>query len=168
MWLYSNAEPVRLLLRPRHAVLMIALPDLRPRPAEDVRRGVLEGVARRHRRGVTLHRETLRNAFHDRKRLDVAVATEPVEMLDDAQGLDERLRVVEHDLLRDADQGARGIRARRVDLDRLEFVAELESAVRDPPLDIRRPGDERVAVPESDRFAQPLRDVRPEPRHDAG
>ena len=67
----------------------------------------------------------------------------------------------------DADQFARGVFARRVDLDRLEFVAELEPAVRNPTLDVRRPGDQRFAVPEPDRLPKPLRYVGTEPRYDA-
>src|SRR5688572_7498970 len=164
VWCRSNTEPVTLLLRPRHALLMVALPDLRPWTAEDIGHSVLERLAGRHRRGMTLNRETLRNAFHDRKRF--VGAAEPVEVLDNAKRLHERFRIVQHDFRLDTAQLAVGVFARRVYLDGLEFVAELETAVRNPTLNIRRPGDQRFAVPEPDRLTEPLWHVGPEPRYD--
>jgi signal transduction histidine kinase len=63
------------------------------------------------------------------------------------------------------DEIAVGIAVRRVDLDRLHLVRELERRVDDPALDVRGPGDQRVAVPESDRLTVPprhlLAQVRP-------
>src|SRR5204863_584257 len=64
-----------------------------------------------------------------------------------------------------ADELAGAVLARRVDLDRLELAAELGTAVVDPALDVRRPADQRLAVPEADRVAVPLRDLGAEPRH---
>src|SRR5262245_46285076 len=65
----SETEPALLFLRPFHAFLVITLPDLCPWPAVNIRHSVLKYLARRHWRGVPLNRETLRDAFHDRKRI---------------------------------------------------------------------------------------------------
>src|SRR6185436_8056195 len=163
----SQPESARLLARPLHSLFVIALPDLRPRPAVDVGHAVLDDLPRRHRRRVAVDGEALRHALHDHERVALVVAALLVEVVHDAHGLDERFIVVEHDLLLEADERAARVLAGRVDLDRLQLVAELEPAVRDPALDVRRPGDQRVAVPEADRLAEPLRHVGPEARHDA-
>src|SRR5688572_32460441 len=115
---------------------------------------------------MAVHRVALRDALHDRKRLALVGFREPVEVLHDAERLRECLRIVEHDLLLETDDPA-PIGARRVDLDRLELVAELEPAMGDPALNVRRPRDQRVAVPEADRLAEPLGNVWSKARYHA-
>src|SRR5436190_19562086 len=61
----SQPEAPRLLARPLHAFLVIALPDLRPGPAVDVRHAVLDDLARRHRRRMPVDGKALRHALHD-------------------------------------------------------------------------------------------------------
>src|SRR5688572_28414587 len=163
----SQPESSRLLTRPLHAFLVIALPDLRPRPPINVRHAVLGDLTRRHRRRVAVDGKALRHALHDHERVAFAVVALFVEVVHDAHGLDERFRIVQHDLLLDAQERAGRVLARRIDLDRLHPVAELERAVRGPALNVRRTGDQGLAVPEADRLAEPLRHIGPEPRHDA-
>src|SRR5688500_8041356 len=139
----SKTEPIRSLFRTLHAFLVVTLPDLRPRAAEDIRHCVIECLAGRHRRGMAFDRKALRNALHDRERLALVGFADLIEVLDDADRLDECFRVVEDDFLFDADHLAAAVLARRVYLDGLELVAELEPAVRDPTLDVRRPGNQR-------------------------
>src|SRR5687768_15569441 len=126
----SQAKRARCFLGPLHSLLVVALPDLRPRTAEDVGERVLERLPRRHRRGMAVHRVALGNALHDRKRFVRVGAAEPVEVLDDAERLRERFRIVQHDLLLQTDDPA-SVLAWRIDLDRLELITELESSMRD-------------------------------------
>src|SRR6185503_7672321 len=163
----SQPESPRLLARPLHAFLVIALPDLRPRPAINVRHAILDDLTRRHRSRVAVNGKTLRDALHDYERVALVELPLLVEVVHDAHGFDERFVVVQHDLLLDAYERAAGILAGRVDLDRLQLVAELERAVRNPALDVRRPRDQGVPVPKADRLAEPLRHVGAEARNDS-
>src|SRR5687768_6292736 len=146
---------------------MVTLPNLRPRTSENVGHSIIERLPGRHRCRVAVDGKALRYAFHDRKRLAFVEIVLPVERVDDPHGIDERLVVVEHDLVLQPEELTRGVLARGVDLDRLEPVAEFETAVRNPALNVRGPSDQRLAVPEPDRVAEPLRDVGPEPRNGA-
>ena len=89
------------------------------------------------------------------------------EVAHDADRLDERLGIVEHGLVAETRELAVRVAIRRVDLHGLHLARELEQAVRRPALDVRRPGDERVVVPEADRLAVPARHVGADARHDA-
>src|SRR6186713_2772086 len=79
----SETKPIGRLLGPRHAGFVVALPDLCPWATEDVRRQVLDPLARRRRRRPTAYRETLRNALDDRKRVALVRRAQPVEVLHD-------------------------------------------------------------------------------------
>src|SRR5687767_14219404 len=149
----SQTEASLRLRRPRHPFLVIPLPDLRPWAAEDVGHAELYRLSWRNRRGMAVDRKALRHALHDRERLGVVPLLEPIQVLQDAKRRRKRLVVVQHRLLREADERAGSILPWRVDLDRLEPAAEFEPALRDPALNVRRPGDQRIAVPEADRFA---------------
>ncbi len=54
---------------------------------------------------------------------------------------------------------------RRIDLDRLQAIRELEIAVSLPPLNVRAPGDQDVPIPEPDCLAIPARHVLAKARH---
>ena len=81
-------------------------------------------------------------------------------------GLHQRLLVVEDRFVVQADELA-GFANRRVDLDRLHLARELELRVRLPALDVARPRDQHVFVPEADRLAIPTRHRGAEARHAA-
>src|SRR5215510_6160012 len=125
----APSEPERSpLLGALHSLLVIALPDLCPRASVDVGQRVLHGRAGRHRRRLAVDGKALRNALHDLERIALVELAALVEVLHDTDGLDERLVVVEHDLVLEAQELSARVLARRVDLDRLKLVAELESA----------------------------------------
>ena len=90
-----------------------------------------------------------------------------VQVADDPHRLNQRFWVVEHRLVYQTEKLSAGIAIRRVDLNRLHLVRVLERGVRFPSLDIGRPGDEDVTVPEADRLAIPARHVGAEPRDGA-
>ena len=94
----------------------------------------------------------------------VSSPLESLQVADDPDRLHERFGVVEDAFVVEPDYAAGGVAVRRVDLDRLQLVRELGIAVRLPALDVRRPGDQHVAVPEADRLAEPARHVRAEAR----
>src|SRR5688572_27661021 len=150
-----------------HAGLVMLLPDLPPGPAVHVRHLVLDGRARRDRRRAAVDRVELRQAFDERERIAGLDAAQALKVAHDAHGLNESLGVVEDTLVVQADDVAGGVAIRRVDLDRLQRVRELGIAVRLPALDVRCPRDQRVAVPEADRLAEPARHVGAEPRRRA-
>ena len=77
-----------------------------------------------------------------------------------AHRLHERFRVVDDRLVVETEELARGVARRREHLDGLEAVAPLPGRVLVPPLDVGRPGDQRVPVPEPDRVAVPLAPLR--------
>src|SRR5687767_6402261 len=67
---------------------------------------------------------------------------------------DEGLRIVKDRLVIETDEPAGGIESRLEGLDRFHLVAVLEIGVRQlPGLNVGGPGDERGAIPESDRLA---------------
>src|SRR6478609_1295743 len=148
-----------LLRRPLHALLVVLLPDLRPGSPIGIRQRVFECVTRRFRRGIAVHRKDVRHTLHHDQRLVFIEPAQPVPGLHDPDRVDISLLVIEHGLVPDTDQLATGILARCVDLDRLQLAAELAPAVRHPPLYVGSPGDQRLTVPETDGFAEPLRNV---------
>src|SRR5690606_19556316 len=150
-----------------HALLVVLLPDLRPRAAEHVRHLVPELRARRQRRRDAVHREQRLNAFDVRVRGARVERRALAKIADDPHRLGQGLRVVAHAVVLEARAVAVGVPLRRVDLDRLHLVRGLERAVRGPRLDVRRPGDQRVAVPEADRLAVPARHVGAQARYGA-
>src|SRR6185312_10541052 len=94
-------------------------------------------------------------------RIDVRVALVEVALLDeiahDAHRLHERLGIVEDRLVMQTEKLPGCVAIRRVYLDRLHLVRELEVAVGRPALDVRGPRNQRVAVPEADGLAVPAR-----------
>src|SRR5687768_15470063 len=80
-------------------------------------------------------------------------------MPEDAHGLLQRFAIVDDGFPIDAEQLARRVFHGSEYLDGLELVAELPRRVLRPRLHVRRVHDQRVAVPESDGVAVPLRNV---------
>src|SRR5690606_25447979 len=150
------------LRRPFHSLLVILLPDLRPGAAVHVGHLVGDYGARDGRAGEALHRKDRLHAFDERIRVAHLEAADALERPRHSDGLHERLGVVEDALVVEAHEAAAGVAPRRVDLDRLQLPREFGIAVYLPALDVRGPGDQRVAVPESDRVAVPARHFGPE------
>src|SRR6185369_12143216 len=78
---------------------------------------------------------------------------------DRANRLRQRLGIVEDGLVLDAREAPIGELARRPDLYELHLVAVFPARVREPPLHVGGPRDQRVSVPEADRLTQPARGV---------
>ena len=126
---------------------------------------VLDHRVRRYRRGDSVDGVNRLDA------LDVGIGSAFAEsagfreIANDADRLDQRLRVVEHRFVIEAHDLALSVALRRVDLDRLHLVGELERAVGRPRLDVRCPRDQGIAVPKPDRLAVPARHVRAKARN---
>src|SRR6188508_1463408 len=148
-----------LFLRLLHALFGVLLPHLRPRAAEHVRYFVFDDLPRRDGGSLALHRVKAGNAVDVLHRVTGVEPSESRIVAHDADGIDERLRVVEHSLVVERRDLAFGIADRCVDLHRLHLAGELEGAVCRPALDVGSPGDQYILVPEADRLAVPARDV---------
>src|SRR4029079_2087823 len=154
---------------PAHALLEILLPDMGPRAAEHVGHLELDLGARYERRVVTVDQVDRLDAVagHERRLALVIEFIDLYQVADDANRLRKRLVVVHHRFVGQADELA-VLADRRVHLDRLHLVRELELRVRLPALDVARPGDQHVLVPEPDGLAIPARHRGTEARNTAG
>src|SRR5688572_1075196 len=132
------------------------LPDARPAAVVELPHLALDGRAGRHLRApaVVADEDRLVAVFEVERRRLLEVAP-PREEADVAHRLDERLGVVEHRLVLETGEPPVGEASRRPDLDELHLVAVFPAAVREPPLDVGGPRDQRLAIPEPDGLAQP-------------
>src|SRR5262245_4202151 len=141
------------LLRPLHALLPVLLPDASPGPPVHVRHLELDRGAGRHRRRPALERKDRLHALDEGLRVALLESADPLDVADDAHRLDERFGVVQNRLVIETEERAVCVAVRRVDFDGLQAARVLEGSVSGPTLDIRGPGDEHIAIPETDRLA---------------
>src|SRR5687767_9608701 len=136
------------------ALLEILFPVLCPRPAEVIDPAGLTGKQLRRPAVGTIHDRTLHTALTEGEPgLRIVRSRPPVPRRDRMQRPNESFRIVERGL----DDQALSIRVRTDDFHGLHLVAVFEHGMRQrPALHIGRPGHERVAVPETGRFAVPL------------
>src|SRR5690606_7455912 len=141
--LLAEIEQVR-CFGPLHALLPVFLPDLRPGPAIHVGYLVLDDATGCHGRCRPLQWVDGLDAFDERHGIDLRIneVATLVHALDDADGINQRLRVIKNGFVADAGEPTLGVPQRRVDLDRLHLPGMLEGGVRRPGLDIGGPGDE--------------------------
>src|SRR5690606_13833891 len=146
-----------LFLGPFPALLEMLFPVLRPGAAEIVDVAFVEERELRRAAVRPVDDRALHTALDERVAvLRIVVRAYPIPRRDREQRPDEGFRIVERRL----DEEAVAVVPRPDHLDDLERVAELEHRVRQrPALHVRGPCDERVAVPEPDRLAVPLRDL---------
>src|SRR5690606_11556524 len=166
-YLLLEAEDI-LALRALHSLLDVLLPHSSPRSAVEVLDPILDHRPRRERRRAAVHDEKGLVAVREIVRLDVVEVALPGQEANAANGLHERFLVVEDRLVLEPEQLAGRVEPRRADLARLQLARVFPSRVREPPLDVRTPRDQRVAVPKTDRLAHPARHVGAETRHRAG
>src|SRR5688572_13130775 len=157
-WWPASPESAQIvsLGRPLHSALEVLFPDAGPWPVVQVPHRVLDRRPRRHlRAAAVLAGEDRLVAVLEVKRRPVLVVAPAREEADVAYRLDERVRIVEHGFVLQAGEPSVGEAPRRPDLDELHLVAVLPAAVREPALEVGRPRDQGLAVPEADGLAEP-------------
>ena len=149
-------------LGPFHVLLEMLFPDLCPWPIEHVRDPVLDDLPRRNRSRVSIDWVERPGAFRPSRGARPWPIPAGSSCATESAPARERLRIVNHRFPVEADELSSGITNGRQDLDRLETIAPFPARMLVPALNIGRPGDQRVPVPEPDGVPVPLRNVRPQ------
>src|SRR4029453_2396851 len=144
-----------LLRRPLHAFLVVFLPDLRPWAVVHIRHLVWNDGARDTRFGASVDWKDRLNALDEGVGFAGFESAVPLERADHSDWFNECFRIVKDAFVVQAEEFAGLVATGGVDFDGRRLARELRVAVHFPALDVRRPGDQRVSVPEADRVAVP-------------
>src|SRR4030095_15571515 len=155
----SLETEIQLPYGPVHVLLEVLFPDLGPRPVGHVGHLVLDDLSRCDLSRVTVDRIERSRALRPSKPIGGAPRLLIVAVTQDSHRLNERLGVVDHGFPVESDELSVGVARRRQNLDRFEMVTPFPAGVLVPPLNVGRPRDQRVAIPEADGVPIPLRNT---------
>src|SRR4029079_3460952 len=107
---------------PLHAFLVVFLPDLRPGPSKHVRYFVRDNGTSNHTLREPIHWVYCLNALDKGIRFTLVETADSLECAGHSNRFNKRFGIIEDAFVVEADELARGVAVRSVDLDGLQLV----------------------------------------------